>query len=128
MTYFLLLLEIQRQHSLPSAPTPACIQIWEFRSSQASGQEDSLDSDQPLKLVQMVRTDWGHPRHLRWCPSPLNAEDKGSTTQLLIGLLAGTWSEGYVRVLDIQLDKDQASQTSYCIQPLKSLQRYLLTP
>jgi transcription factor C subunit 6 len=79
-------------------PFPASIQIWAFDSTD----NGDLDPSKPPRLEQVICTDWGAPKALRWCPISANESTdlvEGETVHL--GLLAGIWSDGKVRVLDV---------------------------
>ena len=97
----------------PWDPTPACIQIWAIWGSTAPGQEGHLQASQSPELVQVICTDWGHPRQLKWCPVPRALQDKEAEGKICLGLLAGIWSDGRVRVMDIQIEIDWSSATNY---------------
>jgi transcription factor C subunit 6 len=80
-------------------PFSASIQIWAF---DANGKGEIDISKQP-RLQVVLCTDWGAPKQFRWCRISTSdgmkpAEEQESTH---IGLLAGIWSDGRVRILDI---------------------------
>lgn len=94
---------------------PSSIQIWSFPSSERSFRETSIDPHHPPRLRMVICTEWGDPKHLRWCPMPRefreNDHQEGNSP---IGLLAGVWSDGHVRVLDIHLEHaDTTQETTY---------------
>ncbi|KAI4286601.1 MAG: hypothetical protein L6R35_004143 [Caloplaca aegaea] len=94
---------------------PSSIQIWSFSTSQKPLNETLLDTDNPPRLKMVICTDWGDPKDLRWCPMPSVPEecDQGDGGRP-VGLLAGIWSDGHVRVLDIQLEQiDDMQDTQY---------------
>lgn len=95
-----------------SPPTPSCIQLWVFTRSATSCE--------PLYRLPQLRTvictEWGPIKDLKWCPMPRNDRAGGSDTKKHLGLLAGVWNDGYVRVLDIYLDEEQGSNTTYSKQ------------
>ena len=97
----------------PSEQSPACVQIWAFATSDISGHEDLFDSNQPPDLAHVICTEWGNVKQLRWCPVTRHHFDETSSCKFSIGLLAGVWSDGYVRVLDVQLDKSRDSSKIY---------------
>jgi transcription factor C subunit 6 len=92
----------------PAPPTPTCIQIWSFPISVEPGKQ-VLDSSIPPKLYFGICTDWGNIKHFKWCPtqSPQVAESTDDMTSF--GLLAGIWSDGKLRVLDVQHRKGRDS-------------------
>ncbi|KAH9877149.1 hypothetical protein IAQ61_002512 [Plenodomus lingam] len=84
----------------PSAPFPASIQIWAFDMG-------SRDEDETLKeprLEQVICTDWGAPKQVRWSPVKAtgSSEDSNEQENEHIGLLAGIWSDGHIRILDVK--------------------------
>jgi transcription factor C subunit 6 len=97
----------------PSAPLRSCIQIWAFAAKQAPGHESLLDSRQPPSLQLLVCTEWGEIKQLKWCQIPRKFRDDDFVNKTPIGLLAGVWSDGVVRVVDIYLDKNEERMVSY---------------
>ncbi|KAL4928396.1 transcription factor TFIIIC subunit TFC6 [Aspergillus undulatus] len=97
-----------------SAPYPCALQIWAFRASKEGKVTKSIDmSFQPcLRLV--LGTKWGDLRRMVWCHiprEPRDEDEEGGYKSL--GLLAGIWGDGYVRVLDIKVSKDPNSTEFY---------------
>ena len=97
----------------PSPPSPSCIQIWSFSSSIQPGQVSSLDSTVKPQLRLVICTEWGPVKHLKWCPMPRRLRDEESRGKTSIGLLAGIWGDGNLRVLDVQMAQDSSGTTSY---------------
>lgn len=110
------------QHSFTTPPAftpmsgPSAIQLWAVPTSRTTEE----DVDKPaLQLV--LCTDWGEIRQLKWCPVPRefreSATTEASNTSLLsCGLLAVVFSDGKVRVLDIQLEGEVGLSTPYKVQ------------
>ena len=93
---------------------PSSIQLWSFSSSATSDRESLLDPDWPPCLSLVICTDWGDAKHLQWCPFPRNfREEDYEEGKIPIGLLAGVWSDGHVRVLDISLKHTESHDTQY---------------
>ncbi|KAF2712257.1 hypothetical protein K504DRAFT_488720 [Pleomassaria siparia CBS 279.74] len=93
-----------------TAPFPASIQIWAFDSTSTH----DLDPEKEPRLELAICTDWGAPKHFRWCPiAATEPPDNGNTIHL--GLLAAYWSDGRVRILDISYPKPDpdAHKTHY---------------
>ncbi|KAI4179539.1 MAG: hypothetical protein L6R41_007784, partial [Letrouitia leprolyta] len=90
---------------------PSSIQLWSFSSSEAADRQSSLDPDHPPRLRTVICFDWGDAKYLRWCPMPRNFRsqdhEEGRTP---VGLLAAVFSDGNVRVLDINLPKPSSTQ------------------
>ena len=86
----------------PTQPYAASIQIWAFASSKER-ELSFMDMTKIPRLVQVVCTEWGSVRRIQWCPvarSPAVLQQSPAS----IGLLAGIWSDGYVRILDVKVD------------------------
>ncbi|KAJ4322811.1 hypothetical protein N0V94_002192 [Neodidymelliopsis sp. IMI 364377] len=94
-------------------PFAASIQIWAFEATK----KYTLDPSKKPRLVLVICTDWGAPKQFRW--SPIEAHDRNTSPEddenIKIGLLAGIWSDGRVRVLEIEFPKSDAdaSKTLY---------------
>lgn len=73
---------------------PSNIQIWAFPAKNSTFL--------PPKLQLVICTEWGHVKQLKWCPMPRTFRDQGGKKS--IGLLAGIWADGYIRILDIYLE------------------------
>ena len=103
----------------PGQQTQASIQIWAFR---AAGPEYCLDSTRSPELVRVLCTDWGHLRQLKWCPVPRTSRGEEIRGKTLIGLLAGIWSDGHVRVIDIELelDRERSFATTYGVHIIRN--------
>lgn len=94
----------------PSQPLRSCIQIWAIK---AHGPNYSyLDSTKPPDLRLVICTEWGDVKQLKWCPMPRIFRDEGSRGRVSLGLLAGIWTDGFVRILDVQFDKLGGSTTT----------------
>lgn len=63
-----------------------------------------------LRLV--ICTEWGDVKQLKWCPMPRIFRDEDSRGKVSLGLLAGIWTDGHVRILDVQFDKYGKSMTT----------------
>ncbi len=97
----------------PAPPTPACIQIWAFSASTATGREGSLSSTQDPKLQMVICTKWGDVKQLKWCPFPRRMREADGEGNIALGLLAGIWGDGRVKVLDLRIETDLNSLTKY---------------
>ena len=87
----------------PSQPYAASIQIWAFASS-TEHDYDLMKMTQTPYLVHVICTEWGSVQQIQWCPA---ARSSTVSDQQLdsIGLLAGIWSDGYLRILDIRINR-----------------------
>ena len=90
-------------------PGVSCIQIWSFVAPRRL----SEDSEVPPALRLLICNNWGHAKQLKWCPTPREIRERDTTYPLSLGLLAGVFADGYVRVLDVALDELSQSSTSY---------------
>ncbi|KAL8822132.1 MAG: hypothetical protein Q9191_007126 [Dirinaria sp. TL-2023a] len=90
------------------SPGPSHIQVWRI-TTQRSGRDPHL----PPELRLIICHEWGHAKEFKWCPTPRDAREQDATHQLNLGLLAGVFADGYVRVLDVSLDEQWQSKTSY---------------
>lgn len=90
-------------------PFPASIQIWAFDADE-DGQVDT--SKQP-RLELAICTDWGAPKQFRWCPVSPNSKSSMAEepSDEHIGMLAGIWTDGRVRILNITIPSSKASST-----------------
>ncbi|MCJ1371369.1 hypothetical protein MMC20_002584 [Loxospora ochrophaea] len=95
----------------PSEPTPANIQIWAFAVDQTPGNEGRLHPTRKPTLKLVLCTRWGKIKRLKWCPVPRNPRD--GDDHAFIGLLAGVWSDGCIRVLDVRMEEENNSSTTY---------------
>ncbi|KAJ4378143.1 hypothetical protein N0V83_000976 [Neocucurbitaria cava] len=92
----------------PTKPYPASIQIWSFEATDDGG----LDTSQEPGLQLVICTDWGAPKQFRWSPlEATDAELSKDGDSVHVGFLAGIWSDGRVRVLDIWIPKSSVKPT-----------------
>ncbi|PGH30577.1 hypothetical protein GX50_06660 [[Emmonsia] crescens] len=97
----------------PSPPYPSVIQIWSFESTKEENDVRQLDMAVKPRLRQVICTDAGDIMRLSWCPMSRDKREGDETIEgVNIGLLAGVWGDGSVKVLDVQLNK-LASETEY---------------
>ncbi len=97
----------------PAAPTPACVQIWAFSASTENGLEGCLDMSRIPRLQMVICTEWGDVKHLKWCPTPRKRREIDGDDNVALGLLAGIWGDGRVKVLDLRIKLDWNSPTQY---------------
>ncbi|KAF2661181.1 hypothetical protein K491DRAFT_754107 [Lophiostoma macrostomum CBS 122681] len=90
----------------------SAIQIWSLTSTE----DGELDKTKEPKLEVVLCTDWGLPKRFRWCPvAPAESAESFKEGMIHLGLLAGIWSDGKVRILDISWPKSHADfhETQY---------------
>ncbi|KAL8686222.1 MAG: hypothetical protein Q9218_007261, partial [Villophora microphyllina] len=92
---------------------PSSIQIWSFSSSEAADRKSLLDPETPPLLRLVIGFDWGDAKHLTWCPMPRIFREEERKGKVPVGLLAGVWSDGHVRVIDVQLGNMESQETQY---------------
>lgn len=97
----------------PAPPTSASIQIWAFYASTETGREGSLDLKRDPKLQMVICSEWGDVKQLKWCSTPREPRDADSKGKVALGLLAGLWGDGRVKVLDLEIDTDLNLPTRY---------------
>ncbi|KAJ9649558.1 hypothetical protein H2201_007166 [Coniosporium apollinis] len=99
----------------PSAPTPGSIQIWEFGTGSTPEGGVSLSAERRPRLRLVICTDWGDPKHSKWCQLPYKdlPDDSTSGTDVRLGLLAGIWGDGKIRVLDVRCPNSATASTQY---------------
>lgn len=95
----------------PSPPLRSCIQIWAFKALGSN--YGYLDSTSTPELRLVICTEWGDVKQLKWCPMPRIFRDEDSRKKISLGLLAGIWTDGHVRILDVQFDKYGKSFDKY---------------
>ncbi|PYH90575.1 hypothetical protein BO71DRAFT_422168 [Aspergillus ellipticus CBS 707.79] len=98
----------------PSAPYPCALQLWAFKAQRADSLTQTIDMSFKPRLRLAVCTDWGDLRRMAWCPMPRDTRDEDDEdVQKNVGLLAGIWGDGCVRVIDVKLGRDP-NQTEFC--------------
>ena len=87
----------------PRAPTPASLQIWSFEAKPVSNEGSwSIDTASRPRLRLLLCTDWGDIKAFRWCPVLDKDKSKGvQSPSKRLGLLAGVWADGFLRVIDV---------------------------
>ncbi|KAF1959896.1 hypothetical protein CC80DRAFT_312510 [Byssothecium circinans] len=90
-----------------SKPFSSAIQIWAF-DAVSNGR---MDPSKPPRLENVICTEWGAPRFFQWWP--IGAKDvvePDVQDNVRLGLLAGVWSDGKLRILDVTFQKLASSQ------------------
>ena len=88
----------------PSDPYPTSVQIWEIPSTSIAGGERAIAHQAP-RLIHLICNKWGSARQICWCHFPKKPREDETPEWCSVGLLAGVWSDGHLRVLDIRLDR-----------------------
>lgn len=88
----------------PSPLYPCAFQLWELKGKKAGARTNTLDMSCKPRLRLTLCFDWGDLRRMAWCPMSRDPrpQDEQSDPKS-IGLLAGIWSDGKLRVLDVQI-------------------------
>lgn len=98
----------------PSELYPAALQIWSFKAKKDDIFTRRLDMTFKPKLRLVLCTDWGDLRRISWCPmARASREEDDEDISKNLGLLAGVWGDGTVKVLDIKLSRDP-NATEFC--------------
>ncbi|KAL4820842.1 hypothetical protein BDW67DRAFT_172384 [Aspergillus spinulosporus] len=100
----------------PSAPYPCALQLWAFRASEDGGLTKTIDMSVEPSLRLILCTKWGDLRRMAWCPisrKPRDEDNQGGFRSL--GLLAGVWGDGYIRVIDVKVNNDPTETEFYRI-------------
>ncbi|KAJ5167915.1 uncharacterized protein N7482_003509 [Penicillium canariense] len=88
----------------PLPSYPCALQLWEFTAKPAGGVTHTLDMDVKPHLRLALCTDWGDVRRIAWCPMARERREEDDKNGMAsIGLLAGIWGDGKMRVLDVKL-------------------------
>ncbi|KAL2827042.1 hypothetical protein BDW59DRAFT_144586 [Aspergillus cavernicola] len=91
----------------PSAPYPCALQLWAFKADKGGDITKTMDMSLEPRLRLVLGTDWGDLRRVAWCPIPREPRDEDEEDAFKnVGLLAGVWGDGYVRVIDVKLSRD----------------------
>ncbi|RAH48089.1 transcription factor TFIIIC subunit TFC6 [Aspergillus brunneoviolaceus CBS 621.78] len=98
----------------PSAPYPCALQIWAFQAQESETLARKIDLGFRPHLRLALCTDWGDLRRLAWCPMPRSPRDEDDEDEReTLGLLAGIWTDGYVRVIDVKVGRDTKKAEFY---------------
>jgi len=91
------------------------LQLWEFAALDSSSDAGcEIDFSKPPILRFVIAFDWGVIKRLRWCPVPDRERDSESEkTTIRLGLLAGVWADGRVRVLDLEFPRVEGDTAQY---------------
>ncbi|KMU84991.1 hypothetical protein CIHG_02774 [Coccidioides immitis H538.4] len=93
----------------PSPPYPAAIQIWAFEAKQSEEVfPRPLDMSIEPRLRLVLCTRFGDVKRLCWCPMPRKPRSSHieGKESINLGLLAGIWGDGSVKVLDVNIEKN----------------------
>lgn len=109
----------------PSAPYPCALQLWAFKADKSGSTTKTLDMSTEPSLRLILGAEWGDLRRIAWCSiprEPREDDDKGGLKS--VGLLAGVWGDGYVRVIDVKVNSD-SNQTEFCKFELANILRII---
>jgi transcription factor C subunit 6 len=98
----------------PSAPYPCALQLWMFKAEREDSLTKHIDMNFKPKLRMALCANWGDLRRMAWCPMRRDPREEDEEDALKsVGLLAGVWGDGYVRVLDVKLSRDP-NKVEFC--------------
>ncbi|KAL4873440.1 hypothetical protein BDV12DRAFT_78168 [Aspergillus spectabilis] len=97
-----------------SASYPCALQLWAFKADKSGKITKAIDMTFEPRLRSVLGTNWGDLRRMAWCPIAREPRDEdGEDVKRNIGLLAGVWGDGYVRVIDIKISRDPNTTDFY---------------
>ncbi|PGH23367.1 hypothetical protein AJ80_02620 [Polytolypa hystricis UAMH7299] len=97
----------------PSRPYPAAIQIWSFEASDNDSGLKRLDMLVKPRLRLAICTDVGDIKRMAWCPMKREERDDDENGEIInLGLLAGIWGDGTIKVIDVKINK-KTEETQY---------------
>ncbi|KAE8145037.1 hypothetical protein BDV25DRAFT_145026 [Aspergillus avenaceus] len=100
-----------------SAPYPCALQLWMFKAEKDESLTKRIDLKFQPRLRMALCTKWGDLRRMAWCPMRRDPrEEDDEDTLKTVGLLAGIWGDGYMRVLDVKLSRDPNKVEYYEVQ------------
>lgn len=99
----------------PAPSYPCAVQLWEFGGKGAGPITRTLDMETKPLLRLVLCTDWGDVRRIAWCPMPRQKREEDDQNGMkTIGLLAGIWGDGKIRVLDVKLGPGKKTEFGTC--------------
>lgn len=104
-------------------PGPSCLQLWKI----AVGDQLGLDDTPAPELCLLFCHSWGNAKQFHWCQVPHERGEQEPTSLTRLGLLAGVWADGHVRVLDVCLDDQSTSRNifiesaAFCAKPANAI-------
>lgn len=93
----------------PRPPSKSSIQIWEFSATPPG----RIDTKCPPILRKVICSEWGDVKTFRWCPMPRQSLAQQSSERLSLGMLAGVWADGAMRVLDVFVSAKDVEDAEY---------------
>jgi transcription factor C subunit 6 len=90
----------------PRPSHTSSFQIWRFHMTSDGG----MDLDVLPHLDAVLCTEWGDAKMLKWCPTSYQSHMQSDEDHP--GVLAGVWSDGTLRILDVDLSQDM-DETRY---------------
>ncbi|EFQ98174.1 hypothetical protein MGYG_01210 [Nannizzia gypsea CBS 118893] len=98
----------------PSPPYPSAIQIWRFEARESGARLRRLNMDKNPALHMVICTEFGTINRLCWCPISVNRDsnDEIDSKTTKPALLAGLWSDGTVKVFNVDLSNSD-NETKY---------------
>jgi len=112
---------IRRTKAVTPSLCRSCMRIWELRTitARSTGQgEGSIGPRNAFAphIRASIVWDWGDLKRMQWCPVPArNSPPDPEEQEVHLGLMAGIWADGFVRVLDLSLSKsyDRKQESIY---------------
>ncbi|KIW08419.1 hypothetical protein, variant 2 [Verruconis gallopava] len=94
----------------PQAGRQQCLQIWEiFAEGDKDSAANKIDYSRKPVLRQIISTDWGVLKKMRWCPTP----DRTNMQEKRLGLLGCIFTDGRIRVIDLTNPRREDGEVEY---------------
>jgi transcription factor C subunit 6 len=93
----------------PRPPSESSIQIWEFRVTP----QGRIDTAFTPFLRKVICSEWGDIKTFKWCPMPRRFSPEQPSDRINLGVLAGIWADGALRVLDVFVQGKDVGETEY---------------
>lgn len=93
----------------PRPPSKSSIQIWEFRATP----QGRIDAAFAPCLRKVICSEWGDAKTFKWCPMPRKLPPEQQLARMSLGMLAGVWADGALRVLDVFVQDKDTEETEY---------------
>jgi transcription factor C subunit 6 len=98
----------------PTPPYSCALQLWEFKGKKTGERTNTLNMDFEPRLRLALCSEWGDLRRMAWCPMGRERRREDETgDREHIGLLAGIWGDGFLRVVDVSIQR-KTGKAEFC--------------
>jgi len=94
---------------LPQPETDSYLYIYQFAATDTPKTGARINMDKKPILRAVLSFGWNELRRLKFCPVRLPNSEHGDLEKNRLGLMAGIWLDGYVRVLDIDMPDEEGA-------------------